>query len=254
MIRVDKPAQAPAALDAGGQITANDCADFDLHAAEYRSGVKKFAFKKSVYGASRVKDALKRHQHDKCCFCESRFDANYKGDVEHFRPKGAVQTQERKLLPGYYWLAYSWTNLYYACADCNQYRKRSQFPLYVEATRAMDHHHPIDRELPLLIDPGGQSDPREHISFKKDVPVWQSEYGKVTIKTLELDREALNLKRRTHLEALDSLLKIVELLKDDARPDAIAAVHDARDRLAAAIRPQAAFSAASQDYLASRHS
>jgi hypothetical protein len=82
------------------------------------------------------------------------------------------------------------------------------------------------------------------------VPAWKSEHGKATIKALKLDRDELNLARRTHFETLDALRTIVALLENDIRPEAIAAVHDARTRLMAAIRPESVFSAASQDYLA----
>ncbi len=188
MISVNKAGAPPAALAAGVQLTADNCAAFDADPAGYRDGTKKFKFKKSVYGPKTVKTALKAAQHHKCCFCEARFDANYNGDVEHFRPKGGVTVGKRTIRPGYYWLAYTWTNLYYACADCNQYRKRNQFPLSDDTQRAADHHGVVANEDPLLIDPGGPVNPRHHIQFKKDVPIWTSEYGKATIKALKLDR------------------------------------------------------------------
>ena len=77
------------------------------------------------------------------------------GDVEHYRPKGAIGSGKTKIRPGYYWLAYNWNNLYYACADCNQYRKRAAFPLVDETNRALDHHGAIGNEDPLILDPGG---------------------------------------------------------------------------------------------------
>ncbi len=159
MIVVPKGAP-PKGLAAGVSLTAADCAAYDAQPADYRNGTKKFAFKKAVYGSASVKNALKRNQHHKCCFCETRFDATYAGDVEHFRPKGAVTEGKTTLRPGYYWLAYEWANLYYACADCNQYRKLNQFPLADPTRRATNHHHPIASEEPLLLDPGGPDDPR----------------------------------------------------------------------------------------------
>jgi hypothetical protein len=84
------------------------------------------------------------------------------------------------------------------------------------------------------------------------VPVWGSEFGRITIKILALDREELNLSRRTHLRMLDALATIVQLLDGDTRPEAVAAVKDARHALAASILPAAVFAAASQDYLTSR--
>ena len=250
MISVNKAGAPPSALGAGVQLTAANCVAFDANPAGYRAGTAKFEFKKTVYGPHAVKSALKTAQHHKCCFCEARFDANYKGDVEHFRPKGRILEGKRIIRPGYYWLAYSWENLYYACADCNQYRKRDQFPLKDNSQRAADHHGVVANEDALLIDPGGPRDPRQHIRFKKDVPVWTSEYGQATIKALKLDRDELNLSRRTHFEALDSLRTIIALLADDQRQEAIEAVRDARLRLEAAKCSTAIFSAASQDYLA----
>jgi uncharacterized protein (TIGR02646 family) len=170
MILVVKPARVPSALNAGAALTAADCLAFDQYTGDYGSGRRRFNFRRTVYGGKSVKTALKQAQHDKCCFCEARFDANYQGDVEHYRPKGAVRDNGRKILPGYYWLAYSWSNLYYACADCNQYRKGDRFPLQNEAERALCHHDDINRETPLLLNPGGPADPRDYIRFNLDVP------------------------------------------------------------------------------------
>ncbi len=252
MIRVAKPVVAPAALAAGVALTAANCAAYDRDPAAYRSGAERFNFRKSVYGPTTVKNALKNAQHGKCCFCEARFAANHAGDVEHYRPKGAVKQADRTILPGYYWLAYDWRNLFYACADCNQYRKRDQFPLADEAARALSHHQALTAETPLLVDPGGTDDPRDHISFKGDVPIWKTSVGRVTIKTLKLDREELNLARRSHLHTVDLLMNIVQLLAGDQRPDAIAQVQAAREELVRFQTSEAIFSSAAQNYISSK--
>ncbi len=46
---------------------------------------------------------LLRAQHGKCCYCERKIDLRA-GDVEHWRPKAAVQQAEDQPLesPGYY--------------------------------------------------------------------------------------------------------------------------------------------------------
>jgi hypothetical protein len=78
--------------------------------------------------------------HRKCAYCESRF-TRYKGDAEHYRPKGSVKFKgangkfpyatcdvpdpqqggvPRTIIhPGYFWLAYDWRNLIPACPMCN---------------------------------------------------------------------------------------------------------------------------------------
>lgn len=251
MIRVTKP-DAPAVLAKGVALTAADEAAYDLTPALYQSGAKTFSIKPSVYGAPVVKAALKNAQHHKCCFCEARFAANYAGDVEHYRPKGAVKQVGGKLRPGYYWLAYVWSNLYYACADCNQYRKVDQFPLVKEAARARDHHHPIAAEAPLILDPGGPGDPRTHIRFKGDVPIWTSVEGEATIKVLKLDRIELNQGRRTHLETLGLLADAAAALEAGADPTSASLIKVIRGKLAAAILPESVYSAASEDYLAAK--
>jgi hypothetical protein len=136
VIRVTKSAAPPRPLARGLSATAENCQRYDADPAAYQSGAERFSFKVGIYGAAAVKAQLKADQHEKCCFCEAIFDANVAGDVEHYRPKGAVETDAGRRLPGYYWLAYDWANLHYACPDCNQYRKRDRFPLTDEARRA----------------------------------------------------------------------------------------------------------------------
>ena len=71
-------------------------------------------------------------QHGKCFLCESKITHISFGDVEHFRPKGGSrQTTDEKAMkvPGYFWLAYAWQNLFLACQLCNQRYKKNLFPL-----------------------------------------------------------------------------------------------------------------------------
>jgi hypothetical protein len=147
-------------------------------------------------------------------------------------------------------LAYIWPNLFYACADCNQYRKRAAFPLADEGHRVRNHHGDIAIEAPLFLDPSGPRDPREHIRFNGDVPIWKSPAGKETIGRIKLDREGLVLSRLQHFRLLDACLTIIVRLQDRADPAAVAAVADARRELKGAILPEAIFSAATSDYLA----
>jgi hypothetical protein len=99
MILVAKSAAPPAALRAGEALTQALCATYDLHPALYRNGVKKQSFRRAAYGASRIKQALSRDQHGKCCYCEARFSHVYKGDVEHYRPKGPVSVGGEEAIP-----------------------------------------------------------------------------------------------------------------------------------------------------------
>lgn len=250
MIRYDKSAVVPSSLRRGDAATTANCAAFDGDPPVYRSGERVFDITSKIYGTAVVKRHLKADQSDKCGFCEAIFDANVAGDVEHFRPKAAVLTDSGRIYPGYYWLGYSWPNLSYACPDCNSYRKRDRFPLVLEEARALDHHDDIVHEEPLLLDPYGTVDPREHIQFRGEAPIGKSPQGNATIEILALDRTTLARDRLLHLRQLSRLYESVELLKADPRPEAIDYVARVRVQLAAAVEPAARYSAAAADHLA----
>jgi hypothetical protein len=250
VIRYAKSAEIPSSLRRGIVATASDCQAYDANPAAYRSGAAKFNIASTIYGTRVVKRRLKADQHDKCGFCEAIFDANVAGDVEHYRPKGSVDTGHGRIHPGYYWLGYHWENLSYACPDCNEYRKRDQFPLLDTGARARDHHDTIDTEEPLLLDPYGERDPREHIVFRGEAPVGRSQSGATTIELLALDRTTLARERLSHLKQLSRYYESLRLLEDDVRPEAINYVVRIREQLAAAVAPTAKFSAAAADHLA----
>ena len=129
MIRVTKPLR-PDALRVGADCTRADCAAYDENAVAYSTGKIKFKFDDNVYGHRAVKTALREAQHRKCCYCEGQVEAFAPFDVEHYRPKGAVRQDEnsQRQFPGYYWLAYSWENLYLCCPICQQERQEVPVP------------------------------------------------------------------------------------------------------------------------------
>ena len=174
MIRIEKPIKVPPVLTTkGAEQTRKDCAAYDRYPGDYRSGSKKFDFDSNIYSAKSVKNTLLKAQHNKCCYCESKIypsSPSYSA-VEHFRPKGAVkqdagQSQE---YPGYYWLAYDWSNLLISCGPCNSSHKRNLFPLMASGLRARSHHDDTKAEQPLFIHLALE-DPRGHIRFRGEVP------------------------------------------------------------------------------------
>ncbi|MBY5549905.1 hypothetical protein HFO61_24365 [Rhizobium leguminosarum] len=153
----------------------------------------------------------------KCAYCETRISSNQPGDVEHFRPKGRVVGDDFKPVlashpqrgminhPGYFWLAYKWSNLLPSCNDCNRYRKHGRkqprgagkadrFP--VEGQHACDPARVV-QEVPLLIDPS-EVNPALHIEFHADGTVsGKTEEGRRTIDLFGLNlREGLVEARR----------------------------------------------------------
>ena len=145
-----------------------------------------FAF--AAYKDDSVKAALEALFHGKCAYCETYYSAQAPVDVEHFRPKGAVEDAPDH--PGYWWLAMAWDNLLPACIDCNRRRKqptpkpssslaalhdlatqvintgkKDAFP--VAGSRAPDETASLDLEQPYLLDPCHDR-PEDHLAYHLD--------------------------------------------------------------------------------------
>lgn len=105
----------------------------------------KYEFDEKVWGE--LKDWLVKNVfHNKCAYCETR-EVRSPYHAEHFRPKAKVtikiagkkKQQVCKALdefgqhvkhPGYFWLAYTWSNLLPSCNYCNTaLGKKNQFPI-----------------------------------------------------------------------------------------------------------------------------
>ena len=215
MIRVKKPAQAPKALrDKGPAARATVCAACRGARTAIRRGEASLDFDRAVYAHPKVKAALEEAQHGKCCYCESKLKHVAPGDVEHYRPKAAVQQDRASPLehPGYYWLAYEWDNLLFSCTVCNGTHKRNLFPLHKPRKRARTERNKLAAEKPLLIHPA-QEDPEQRIGFRDEYAyaIDGDPRAEATIdEVLRLnDREPLVERRR-------DLLKTIRMLQDIA--------------------------------------
>lgn len=239
MIKITKPEQAPAILTGRGRVKQAELC------AAYETGQREFTFDASVYGHPTVKAALIVAQHGKCCFCERKIGGE--GDVEHFRPKGGFRQGKGAPIgkPGYYWLAYEWTNLLLACPICNQRFKKNYFPLRNPAARAMSHQADRTQEEPLLINPA-EVDPAEQIGFRQEVahPINDSKHAKATIQTVGLNRPTLIEERRDYLEELFVLREVLRLEEQlVATEEGYALLNEARLRLQQATQDSAKFAA-----------
>jgi uncharacterized protein (TIGR02646 family) len=200
--------------------------------------------KDHVYRHLSVKTALEELFHRKCAYCETPL-GEVDWQVEHFRPKGAVAERLHDH-PGYYWLAYEWSNLYPSCAPCNQNRKdaplwgdpetgeaagkASQFPVEDEAMRAMSHEDDVSREKPLLLDPCSD-EPEEGFRYNllgEIQPVNGDNRAKVSIQVFHLTRRRLRDRRKERIDAVVNLLKII---RDRQNENDTAAATDFKDFL-----------------------
>ena len=229
MIYVDRQA-----VDAAGRPIKPRVAWYELAEVETKHALAEASnhqVNRSVYAHEAVKTTLERLFNDKCAYCETKSEG---WDVEHFRPKGRVA--ERSDHPGYYWLAYSWENLYLSCEYCNQRRrdrprwddpvslpaqgKADHFPLADEKTRAMSPTDDIRNETPLLIDPCAE-DPEDYLGYGvtgEVFPIDDNRAGKKSIELFHLSRRRLRIQRR---KIVDMARKILKVILSESTPDSL---------------------------------
>ena len=199
-----------------------------------------FDFDSSLYGAKSVKNALIAAQQGKCAFCESKVRHIAHGDVEHYRPKGGVRQSDGDPLeqPGYFWLAYAWTNLFFACQLCNQSFKKNLFPLADPTRRARSHLDDLAAEQPMLVHPTDE-EPSALIGFRKEMafPIDDDSRARMTIEVLGLNREELAEFRLDHLAHFKRLREALSLLSSDSD-----VARDIRTHFEEAVRPTAQYS------------
>ena len=152
------------------------------------------------------------------------------GDVEHYRPKGGVRQNDPDALeqPGYFWLAYVWENLFFACQLCNQSFKKNLFPLADPTTRARNHLDDLTAEEPMLIHPADE-EPGAFIAFREEMafPINDHPRARTTIEVLGLNREALAEMRLDRLKPYMVLRqRLAQLAADDEEARQIRALFD----------------------------
>jgi 5-methylcytosine-specific restriction endonuclease McrA len=176
------------------------------------------------YGGAEVRNRLLEAQAYRCAYCELPLDeAGY--PIEHFRPKThaeqvswksiepppddhylfiewfvrhfgakAVRSPWSKDIDHYWWLAWSWENLFYACSTCNsQAYKGNKFPLKRGSALLAEWDELPGHEDALLLNPTAV-DPLDHMRFAPDLeiggwgPIALTEEGRWTIGLLGLNK------------------------------------------------------------------
>jgi uncharacterized protein (TIGR02646 family) len=193
-----------------------------------------FDVKESLY--KRMKDELFHLYHGKCAYCESPLRLSSWDQLDHFRPKNKVLDEHNRAIciapagkrhPGYYWLAYEWTNLLPSCAVCNQ-RKGAIFPLLPGSVHAKQPGKEAN-EKPIFIHPI-RDNPADHFDYVPATGFLKSKTprGKGCIKLLDLNREELVNERRAAYRACVEL--VADLLDSVKRSSALPADELARLR------------------------
>jgi hypothetical protein len=210
--------------------------------------------------------------HAKCAYCEAVRRVTYELDVEHVRPKARVlrwkdaDTHEllypRRVLdartgelvdekptedptdarPGYWWLAYRWSNYLLACKECNSGWKREFFPLVEEHRRWKSPSDEHSDEVPLLLDPSTPDfNASEHFVWNVDGTVEPlTERASTTVIACGLNRYDL---RQERLQTGIELAALVEQLVDAANRDDRVLFQQAKVALRGKTDPAAPFTA-----------
>ena len=237
MRRTQRPADAP------DRLLTKGAAEQERAAALMRQHLERLAKAKlngdkpppkpsidyKMYKDDSVKSLLVELFDGKCAYCESFYSSTQPMDVEHYRPKGAVDGDDEHL--GYYWLAATWENLLPSCIDCNRKRghfdvledgnrklgKMDRFP--VAGTRARGPGDDLDLEHALLVDPT-VDDPERIFRFDREfgvvVPRFKSgkkhDRAVASIEIYGLNRSGLVTDRLHIIRQLDHHLRVIELL------------------------------------------
>lgn len=241
MIRVTRPAAAPPSLT--GVAATNQMAEAEIYYGIWVPGRPAFG-EFTAYSGHDVVDALRKTFYGKCAYCERSIEKGTR-EVEHYRPKGGVGDPAH---PGYWWLAFSWTNLLPTCGPCNkglkqhvvtidmtiqdvedlQARPASQlmgkankFPVGAARLTASLEDHAA--EQPRLLDPT-RCEPGDHLrwSHASDFSILvprvdngvPSVEGEETIQSLALNRSGLVEARTKQLNILRAQrVRIMESLE-----------------------------------------
>lgn len=288
MIHIDRPTEAPSILDRtfpDGKTERQRAIDHYHDPANRNADGTWKSFPFARYSHETVKQALNELFHFKCAYCESRYGGTQPVDVEHYRPKGGVETAGGNQQVGYYWLAADWGNLLPSCIDCNRTRwqeipgggeqkvgKGNRFPIVNEDDRATQPDEEA-HEQRLLLHPC-LDQPEQELEFVVEDPENRDREGLVlpalhagggssssaeaSIRVYALQRKGLVDLRRDRLilvkrqiARVNRLLEEVRLLEEQPEGDPVvqSLLQRAMDDLAEEMKELARVQALDQPYL-----
>lgn len=197
---------------------------------------------------------LRRVQFYKCCYCEALVQLSF-NDVEHYRPKSRADRRPGSdEIHGYWWLAWTWENLLFACPSCNRSGKNARFPLATGSRPLVAEESPPGHENPLLINPADTDgiDDIQFVRLKGQNHSWVPEArasslrGKVTVDVINLDRDELLELYQGHAEHFQELIAEIQA---EIKITNASGVKKAWSRALRELRPKRPFLGLSYDLL-----
>jgi uncharacterized protein (TIGR02646 family) len=194
-------AKAPAVLFSRGTQALHDRASAFFERPAGDRAQETFTFEDGPLADPAVRAALREAFAEKCAYCETPLPEPAML-VDRFRPARGALALDGTLSPNHYWwLAYTWENLYPSSAECVSF-KGSRFPVRESRAAPGTTGEALRDERPLLLDPR-HDDPEQHLVFAEDGTVASStEEGRTTIEVLGLNRAQLLATRAEALAAV----------------------------------------------------
>ncbi|HEY7345756.1 MAG TPA: hypothetical protein VH620_09355, partial [Gaiella sp.] len=198
MIAARPDTRAPAALGSKAAAAAYEHARAFFERPAKERGQETFSFDDAVLADPGVRSALVSTCAGKCAYCETPL-AEEAMLADRFRPASGALALDGTLSPDHYWwLAYTWDNLYPSCAECRSF-KGARFPVRMERAAPGTTGEALRDERPLLLEPR-RDDPEQHLVYAEDGSVASTtEEGRATIEILGLNRAQLLATRRDAL-------------------------------------------------------
>ncbi len=161
---------------------------FERPAAERAQ--ESFSFDDGPLADPGVRSALRKTYAGKCAYCETPL-TEPATLVDRFRPAhGALALDGSLSRDHYWWLAYTWENLYPSCAECQSF-KGARFPVRAPRATPGTTGEALRDERPLLLEPR-YDDPEKHLVYAEDGSVASTtDEGSGTIEMLGLNRAQL---------------------------------------------------------------
>ena len=190
MIAAHADTQAPRSLDSADARAAYERARAFFERTAKERSQESFVFDDMPLSDPAVRSALWGTCNGKCAYCETPLTEQAML-VDRFRPASGALAPDGSLSPDHYWwLAYTWENLYPSCAECQSF-KGSRFPVREARAAPGTTGVALRDERPLLLEPR-HDDPEQHLVYTEDGSVVSTtDEGRATIEILGLNRAQL---------------------------------------------------------------
>lgn len=213
--------QPPASLNSE---KTNELREEIIRQKKYPAKKEKFSER---YKQEDIKEALGKIYNSKCAYCEQNINDAY-FHIEHYRPKSI-----------YYWLAYSWDNLFLCCEKCNtikgnKFKIEADKRIELNESDLSDIHNLTEKyndiERPLVINPELEDVEDKLIFDTKTGSIKSDDHRcQYTIDCCKLDRKEANSNRKKIWDDFDKrvneIFYKISLIKEQYKTQKIVTDH-----------------------------